>query len=60
MRRVDSDGGSNGGARGTSGTLHPVPMNMDQISDNVKYVATGEGGEVPDGLYSGFQSPDIS
>ena len=53
MGRGDRGGVGGGRSRGSSSTLLPAPMNMDQISDNVNYVATGKVGEVPDGLYSG-------
>ena len=33
---------------------------MELISENVGGSETGEGDEVPDGLYSGFRSSDLS
>ena len=33
---------------------------MELISENVGGGETGEGDEVPDGLYSGFRSSDLS
>ena len=58
--KENCNGCSNDGARGSSGTVHTTPTHTEKRLEDVGDGATGEGGEVPDGLYSGVQSPDLS
>ena len=53
-------GGGDGGDWGHLHTIPPATESVEFISENVSGGETGEGDEVPDGLYSGFRSSDLS
>ena len=53
-------GGGDGEALGHLRTLPPATESVELISENVGSGETGEGDEVPDGLYSRVRLSDVS